>query len=373
MKVLHIIDSLDVGGAETLLTGLCALWAGSAIETEVYALRGGGVLEARLHQAGVTVTSAGEGSVYSPIHIFRLARFLRLHQFDIVHVHLYPAQIWACLAVRLSGVRTTIITTEHSTSNRRRKGAFRGLDRWMYRQFAAIAAISDATQNALAAHIGEDAPAIYVVPNGVDGKRFEISGKRRIRSENDSLVVLCIGSLTHVKDQATIIRAIAKVGHVRLRLAGDGPLLHELKALASQLGVASRVEFLGVRLDIPQLVEDADLYVQSSTWEGFCLAAVEAMCGQLPCIVSRNSGLQEVVGQAGVYFEPGNDAELAASILALSKDPKEREAMAERGAVQATKFTLQACCDAYERLYQNTFRLSSGASVAGIEAPPAAH
>jgi len=360
MRVLHVIDSLSVGGAETLLTDLCTHWAGSAIETEVYTLRGGGPLEARLLQAGVALHVAGGDSVYSPTHIWRLARFLRRRQFDIIHVHLYPAQLWVCLSERLARTGIPIITTEHSTSNRRRTSWFRWLDRPMYREFAAIAAISDATRNALAAHIGKDVPLIHVVPNGVDGKRFEFSGTRRNKSANENPVVLCIGNLTQVKDQATIIRAIAKIDGVRLLLAGDGPLRGKLEALASQLGVSSRVEFLGVRQDIPQLIANSDLYVQSSIWEGFCLAAVEAMCGRLPCIVSRNSGLQEVVGEAGAYFEPGNDDQLASTIRVLSRNLEEREEMANRGLVQAAKFTLQACGEAYERLYQDTIRLSFG-------------
>lgn len=359
MTVLHVIDSLDVGGAETLLTGLCALWAGSAIETEVYVLRGGGLLEDRLRQAGVTLHVAGRGSVYSPIHIWRLARFLRRHPFHIIHVHLYPAQLWVCLAVRLARLRTPVVTTEHSTSNRRRTGLLRWLDRRMYGEFAAIAAISDATRRALAAHIGEETRIIRVVPNGVDPGRFRFSGTRQGVASSDGPVVLCVGSLTRVKDQATIIRAIAKIDRAKLLLAGDGPLRGELEALASELGVASRVEFLGVRQDIPELIASSDLYVQSSIFEGFCLAAVEAMCGRLPCIVARNSGLQEVAGAAGLYFEPGNDDELASAIRALARDPDERAAMADRGVAQAARFTLRACSEAYERLYRETIRLFS--------------
>jgi len=229
----------------------------------------------------------------------------------------------------------------------------------MYREFAAIAAISEATRSALTAHIGENAPTIRVVPNGVDGGRFEFSGKRRSEPATDGLVILCIGSLTRVKDQATIIRAIAKIDGARLLLAGDGPLRLELEALALRLGVGSRVDFLGVREDIPQLVANADLYVQSSIWEGFCLAVVEAMCGRVPCIVSCNSGLQEVVGDAGIYFQPGNDDQLASAIRALSRNAEERAAIINRGVVQAARFTLRACGEAYERLYGDTIRLLS--------------
>ena len=233
---------------------------------------------------------------------------------------------------------------------------FRWLDRWMYGRFAGIASNSEATRKALSVHINAEAQMMRVIPNGVDATRFESRLPRPREPKTTELVILSIGRLTGVKDQATVIRAIAQVEGARLMLAGDGPLRGELEALASQLGVQSRVEFLGIRNDIPQLVAESDLYVQSSRWEGFCLAVVEAMCGGLPCIVSRNAGLQEVVGQAGTYFEPGNAQELASAIRILSGDPSRRAALAEHSARRASRFTLQACGAAYEDLYREAIQ-----------------
>ena len=351
MRVLHVIDNLIVGGAQKLVTELCVASKHAGKDVELYVLCSGGIFEADARGAGITVLTGGNASVYSPVHIIRLARFLKSRKFDLIHVHLYPAQLWVCLAIRLAGVRTPIVTTEHSTSNRRRTAIFRMIDRWMYRQFAAIAAISDATRDALLAHIGGGIPLIRVVPNGVDATRFEGSASGPREPKTTALVVLSTGTLTRVKDQATLIRAIAQVAGATLVLAGDGPMRSELEALASQLGVRSRVGFLGARHDIPELIADADLYVQASLWEGFCLAVVEAMCGGLPCVVSRNSGLQEIVGQAGLYFEPGDADELASLIRILSADPARRMAMAARSVEQASRFSLKACCAAYEDFY----------------------
>jgi glycosyltransferase involved in cell wall biosynthesis len=325
-------------------------------------LRSGGTLEADARNAGVTLYAGGGGSVYSPLHVLRLARFLSSRQFDIIHVHLYPAQLWVCLARSLSGSNTPIVTTEHSTSNRRRTAFFRTLDRWMYRQFAAIAAISGATRDALLAHIGNGMPTIRVVPNGVDASRFESGRPSECEPKARALVILSTGSLTRVKDQATLIRAIVQIEGAKLVLAGDGPMRGELEALASSLGVRSHVEFLGIRRDIPQLIAKADLYVQASLWEGFCLAVVEAMCGGLPCIASRNSGLQEIVGPAGMYYEPGNADDLASAIRNLSGDPAKRAEMSAKSLDRASMFTLQACCAAYEDFYRDAIqRVSRGA------------
>ena len=334
-----------------LVTELCAAMRQTGETAELYCLVGGGPLTPNATDAGVAVHLANAGSVYSPRQVLHLARFLRSHHFDVIHVHLYPAQLWVCLASICSGRSIPIVTTEHSTSNGRRTPWFRIPDRWMYRRFAAIAGISQATLDALLAHIGPDVPLTRVVLNGIDPTRFQPRRPRTAASRTSDLTVLSIGSLTAVKDHATLIRAVALVDGVRLTLAGDGPLRTELEELSVQLGIRSRVEFLGVRRDIPELISTADIYVQASKWEGFCLAAVEAMCGGLPCIASRNSGLQEVVGEAGLYFEPGNVDELAATIRSLCANPPQRAAMADLSVGQAGKFTLQACCDAYRALY----------------------
>lgn len=352
MRILHIIDGLFVGGAEKLLTGLCSAMKNSGTSVEVYVLRGGGPLEADVTDIGIPLHSGGKGSVYSPLHVMRLAKFLQSRHFDVIHVHLFPAQLWVCLAARIAGCRTPIVTTEHSTNNRRRTALFRCLDRWMFRQFAAVVAISEATRESLVEHVGHNLQALSVVLNGIDETRFGSVSPRVSPSDADGLTLLTVGSLTKVKDQATIIRALPLIEGAKLVMAGDGPLRGTLEALAAELGVGNRVQFLGVRHDIPRLIAMADVYVQASRWEGFCLAVVEAMCGGLPCVAARVDGLQEVVGRAGLFFDPGNAEELAATVRSLSGHPERRAALAARSIEQAKQFSLSVCRARYETLYQ---------------------
>jgi glycosyltransferase involved in cell wall biosynthesis len=350
MKILQVIDSLNVGGAETLVLNLCTAWRNSGLDVELYALRGG-PLEVDARRAGIPLHIAGCGSVYSPLHVLRLARFMRSKHFDIIHVHLFPAQLWACLAVRLARGKAPIVTTEHSTGNRRRTALFRSLDRWMYRQFAVTVAISEATLRSLASHAGDGLRRIVVIQNGIDETRFQRCVPRSVETRT-APTLLIVGSLTPVKDQATAIRAMTQVDGAELIIAGDGPLRSGLQALTHHLGVQDRVHFLGVRRDIAQLIAASDIYVQTSRWEGFCLAVVEAMCGGLPCVVSRVPGLEEVVGHAGLYFEPGNAGELALAIRSLLQDPEYRAVLADHGVERAKRFTLPACRARYEALYR---------------------
>jgi glycosyltransferase involved in cell wall biosynthesis len=230
---------------------------------------------------------------------------------------------------------------------------FRWLDRWMYQRFIGIAAISTATRDALVAHAGKEIPPVQVVLNGIDPERFRPENRVTRVHENTPLVLLSTGRLSYVKDQETIIRALAMVEDVKLVLAGDGPQRKEQEELAGRLGVRSRVDFLGIRTDIPQLIASSDIYIQASRWEGFCLAVAEAMCGGLPCIAARNTGLQEVVGSAGLYFEPGDPEGLAAAIRELADNSSLRAELSARGIAQARKFTLPECYSRYHNFYRD--------------------
>jgi glycosyltransferase involved in cell wall biosynthesis len=222
----------------------------------------------------------------------------------------------------------------------------------MFRQFAAIAAISEATRQALADHTGRDPRSLSVVLNGVDERQFGSIAKRAAEVSLADPKILTVGSLTTVKDQATAIRAVALLENGRISIVGEGPQRGALEALAAELGVRERVQFLGIRLDIPQLIAAADIYVQTSRWEGFCLAVVEALAGGLPCVASRVAGLQEVIGPAALFFEAGNARELAACLRTLCDSQEQRSALAALGIERARKFSLSACAVGYENLYK---------------------
>ena len=154
MRVLQVIDSLATGGAERLLVDLCPMWRAHGIDVDIYVLRAcGSVFEAELRQSGVTIFEGGRGSVYSPLHVAKLAFHLHRRHYDVVHVHLYPAQLWMAMVSRCFP-DCRVITTEHNTSNRRRSLALGRIDSWMYSQFDLVTCISKGVLDALIHWIG---------------------------------------------------------------------------------------------------------------------------------------------------------------------------------------------------------------------------
>ncbi len=360
MKVLQVINNLVVHGAQMLVRNMILGFARRGIECEVYLLRStGSPIESSLLKRGVRLYFPLRASIYSPLHVRPLATHLRDHFYDLVHVHLFPAQLWVALAAKLANATARLVTTEHSTYNRRRRPIYRPMDRWMYAQYRFIASISEATTKALVRWLPELARKARTCPNGVDVDFFAsapASSKFDVLSLPDHCpVILSVGRLEFPKDNETVIRAMSLIQDAHLAVVGIGPRLEELESLARKLRVANRVHFLGQRTDVPQLMKAADIYVQSSRWEGFGIAALEAMASGLPVVASRVPGLAELVGDTGLLFEPGDHEQLAGHLDTLLNGAELRARLAKAGLPRAAAFSFDRTLDCYENLYRELF------------------
>lgn len=364
MRVLHVINSLQLGGAEALLSYLVPHLHRRGMAVVLYVLnRTQSPLEQDLVTGGAKVYFSGRASVYSAAHVLHLARHLRHNRYDLGHVHLFPSQLWTAFAARMARLRIPLVTTEHNTHNRRRKPWFRPLDRWMYRQYEAIACNSEATASELVRWLPELARKVHVVRNGIPIEHFREASalcKTRIVGEGDCPIVLSVARFSEQKDHGTLLRALARVPEAHLVLVGDGATRAEMEAATMALGIGDRVHFLGRRQDVPQLIKMADIYVQSSHWEGFGIATVEAMAGGLPVVVSRVPGLADVVGDAGLLFEPGDDQQLAECLNALLQNPQLRSEMGKKSLACAAKFSIEHTADEYVAFYNRVLSTSRG-------------
>ena len=366
MRVLEIIDSLATGGAEILLVELCSRFKRLGIQTDVFVLKSfHGRLERELERAGIRLLRSPVNKIYSHRQVSALRKTMIHGSYDVLHAHLYPAQLWACMAARGLAKRPAMITTEHNTSNRRRRTFWKPVDQWMYNQYQRIACISDATNDALLGSFDKPRCRSVVVPNGIDLEKYTGSCKsvKLAVYGTDAPVALCTASLSPRKDQATIIRAVGLVPGVHLFLAGDGPQREALIHLSRGVGVSDRVHFLGVRHDVRELIGTADVYVQASRVEGFGLAVVEAMAGGLPVIASNVPGLREVVGDAARLFEGGDHIGLAGRIVEVLGNPKLRNCLSEAGRTRARTFDVENTALAYAHLYEDVMRSTAGLQV----------
>jgi glycosyltransferase involved in cell wall biosynthesis len=359
MKVLHIINNLQIGGAEVLLKDLAPIFKQLGVDLTVVLLCStNSPLESEIEKAGIKIIQGTYG-IYCPKNIFFLGSILE--HYDIVHAHLFPTQLWVALGKRLYQSSTPLITTEHSTNNRRRKLWLRPIDKWMYDQFIEIISISEAVKQSLVGWLPDLDNKIETIPNGINLERFKTAqkaDKNEVISNPNERVILTVGRLEPQKDYYTLLQAVSMIENVRLVLAGDGSMREELERLAENLKVRERVVFLGCRLDIPELIKMADIYVQSSRWEGFGIAALEAMAGGLPVVASNVPGLAQVVGQAGKLFPLGDSVALASILQSLLTDPRMREQLSRAGLERAEQFSIEKTAKEtlkiYKRVIDNT-------------------
>lgn len=352
MRILHVITSLQTGGAEHLLVDLLPRLRASGRNT-VELLVFNGVqtpfMEV-LKDKGVKIHSLSmSGNVYSPLNIFRMIRYIV--QYDIIHTHNTACQLYAPLAKMFSFARKPLVTTEHSSNNRRRnKWWCRPIDRWMYNRYAAIVCIADKPRRNLEEHIGKKR-TILTIPNGVDTLRFvrpvkDISGR-------EEFVITMVAGLRVEKDHETVLKAMTHLTHnYRLQLVGGGVKEEELKALTGELGLNERVSFMGVRLDVPEILEQSDIVLLSSHWEGLSLSSIEGMASGRPFIASDVDGLREMVGGAGVLFTHGDEKDLASKIQHLCENPDEYRDVAIRCQEKARQYDISVTVNRYLELYK---------------------
>jgi glycosyltransferase involved in cell wall biosynthesis len=356
MRVLQVIDSLAMGGAEVLLKDMTPLFRIRQIECDVVALRQtSSSLEYSLHAAGVSLYFTGVDGLYSPRHIFPLAKLMQ--RYDIVHAHLFPAQLWAAFATFRLKPRVPLVITEHSPWNRRRRPWMRPLDTWAYSRYERIACISEITEEDLVRWCPCVAARTTLVPNGIPLEVFERSQAIELPMvPRDVPRLVFVGRFEPQKDQSTILRALVRVPDAHLLLVGDGPLRAEMEAVARLLGIAERVTFLGWRSDIPGILKASDIYIHSTNFDGFGIAACEAMAAGLPVLASNVPGLAQLVEGAGLLFPVGDDEVLAQQIAALIASPARRRQMCEDGRLRAKEFSIERTVDGYIDMYRSVLR-----------------
>src|SRR5262249_47550975 len=191
------------------------------------------------------------------------------------------------------------------------------------------------------------ADGVRVIRNGVDTSVFRPDSERRrqvrarLELAESTRVVACVGRMTPQKGQATLLEAMPRIlgagADTRLLLVGDGPDQAALRQLASRLSVDAHVSFLGVRPDVPELLQAADVLAVPSVHEGFGLVLIEAMATGLPVVASRTGPIPEIVddGVSGLLVPVREPPALAESILALLTDESRRLGMGRQGRREA--------------------------------------
>lgn len=361
-SVLFLITGLAYGGAETQLVNLAPKLKYKGWDVWVVSMLPPQAFVEELKNADIPLATLNmRRGVADPRAVFRLVKILREWRPDIVHSHMVHANLLARVA-RIFYRIPVLISTAHNID----EGG-----RWREVAYRLTDPLADLTTNVSRAAVERYirvgvAPKnkIRFMPNGIDTAKFkpnEAAGQR-LRNElgvDNYFVWLAVGRFEEAKDYPNMLRTfsmiVSKKSDAVLLLVGQGSLMEELKKLASELKLEDKVRFLGVRRDVPDLMNAADAYVMSSAWEGMPMVLLEAGACGLPVVATDVGGNSEVVlnGKTGFIVPPRNPEALAQAMEKMMALPKEkRMEMGEAGrAYIEANYSLEHVVDQWEALY----------------------
>ncbi len=359
--ILHIIDSLSVGGAEQLIKSLAEHIDQTRFAMHVCCLgvQRGNALQAEFEQMGVPLHIIGAKKFYGLQPLQQVRRILRDLDVDLVHTHLTSSDVTGRLLGRLAGL--PVVSTLHNIPANYDRARFdrRWLQRLTARHAAThLVAVSPTIRQQFIDAWGIPQDQISTIYNAVPMDRYGAIPARPARETGAPVVITNIGRLSPQKGQRLLLDAFALVVQqqpaVKLMIVGQGRLEEELNAHAAQLGLNEQVVFTGLRRDIPQVLADSDVFVLSSLWEGLPVTAVEAMAAARPAIVTDVGGNRDVVehGRSGVVVPPNDVRALATAMLALATNPEQRVSMGEAARERVRDdFSIGTFTSAHEALY----------------------
>jgi len=379
MRILHIIISLNVGGAEMMLKRLVESFEGNpSYRHVVVSLTDQGSLGTQLQSRGVDVYALGMRSAFGiPLVLWRLVRSIRAIRPDIVQTWMYHADLLGGLAARIAGnrhviwgIRTTDIQAGGSTATVIVRWFCARLSRWVPQVIVCAAEASRQTHIA----VGYDASKMVVVPNGYDFSRLKATSEERqyLREQcgiaKDDVVVGSLGRFHADKNQENFVRAAellaAQYPQLRFLMVGRGLDWDNAQLVdwIDRTGCKERFVLLGERKDVPQCLAAMDIFCLHSRIEGFPNVLAEAMAMALPCVTTDVGDAAMLLADTGVVVPKDNSAALAQGVerlLVLDQDARHALGMRAKARVEA-EFSMARARNRFEDIYRRI--LNEGAS-----------
>ncbi len=364
MKVLHIIDSLGMGGAQTLVKGIFEKQKESK-NIFLFALRKREMTTKINHKNVIIYNSKLR---YSLVPIFNLKRVIEEEYIGILHCHLLRSQVFGLVLKKLFFPKLQLIFHEHGEIFRK-KPQFILFLKLYEKDVDLFIAVSEATKQRLIEDAAIPEEKIKILHNFVDLDQFDpektainrLEERRKRGICGADFVIGFAGRHVERKGCRELIRAIGELHdreNIKLLIAGDGPKKEEYMELVTELGLNQNIFFLGYIPDIRYLYSIIDCFVVPSHWEPLGIVALEAHAIGVPVIAADVGGLNEVVSdtKTGLLFEPKKEKDIAEKIILLYTDKMLRETMIKSGSESVKEYSLNTYLTNIENIYQEVVK-----------------
>jgi glycosyltransferase involved in cell wall biosynthesis len=371
LRVLHVITGIDRGGAENHVLDLVKHQRASGMAVSVAYLRGRGYWTSAFETLGADVHPLRLRFYGDLKPLVRLGRLIRRTEFDLVHAHLPPAELYSRLA--LLGIHRTalpLVITKHNDERFCDALGKEILGRWVARRADRLIAISHAVKRYMSGPgLGVQERQLRTIYYGIDAARFGESSRAQAASLRkhwgiapEELAIGFVGRLVPQKDIGTLIHGFARFaasfGEAKLVIVGSGSMYKELRRGAEKLGISGRIIWAGFRDDIATVMSAFDVFALTSIYEGLGLVLLEAMASSLPAVATRAGAIPELVvdGHTGILVSPGRPEELTAAFHKLA-DSGLRARFAKAGRARVLReFTLEKMWQETDTLYARCVR-----------------
>lgn len=365
LTILHMIDTTGPGGAETVFIELATRLPADRYRAVVL-IRGKGWVYDELCRRGLQPILLDAKGSFNWRYLLQLRAIIKRERIDVIQSHLLGSNVYAALAGLLT--RTPVVATFHG-------GVDVGTqERFMRLKFGAInlgakyvIAVSDNLRRDLLRRTPLSASRLRVIYNGIPSATFDQLRRTTLRERfgwaNDVILVGSLGNIRPAKAYDILLKAAALLKErpgqaFRFVIAGQGKagLEESLLQLRAELGLEDTVKFLGYEDEPASFLANLDVFLLSSTSEGFSIATIQAMAAGLPVVVTRSGGPQEIVthGETGWLVAPGRPDAISEALMMLAEHPKLADQIASKGRAHAkAKFDLQTMLEGYEACYQS--------------------
>jgi glycosyltransferase involved in cell wall biosynthesis len=378
MKIVHLISSLKIGGAETalvnFLTSLTSEQSDQPKNTHTILYFHDGPNRHQLERLGIaTHQISGLLCRFDPWAFYKAFRMIKNLKPDIIHSSLWMANIFGRLIGKIIG--TPVICDLHGSATD--EGFFRNrLDALTAKWASALVAVSDSVQQAYQISVINRMPIaqrpviikkLSVIANGVDQQKcLSIAYHQPLERKDyglyyDDFVIGSVGRLEPIKSYDILIIAFSMLlkqlppnAHVKLCLVGGGSEYQELQSLAQTLQISDKIVFVGARSDAIKFYPLFDCFALSSRSEGLSIALLEALCFGLPIVSTNQKEQHDVLANTvnGLLVPPNDPQALCNALEWLIKNKAERQTMKINNEQLISHYNLASTVQRYKQLYQ---------------------
>lgn len=368
IRVLHVIDTLGPGGAETVFLQMATRLDPARFESTAV-IGGTGWLDEQLRRHSLAPRVAPAKGSVNIRYLISLLRLMRQHRSDVILAHLYGSAVYASLAGMFLSVPA--VSVLHGQTDVPGEERFASLKSAIVRRGSRkLIFVSERLADSLTPRLRLDSSQCSVIPNGVDTEVFRPHRDRSLRDElglsDDMVLVGAIGNVREPKGYDVFLRAaralIERSQRFHFVIAGDrdNALGGQLERLGRDLGIERRLTFLGLRPDVSRILNNLDVFALSSHTEGFSIACIEAMACGVPVVATRSGGPEQILeGEAGVLVPTGDPKSLAAAIERVTSSKESATAMTARAMRRVhERYTLARMISSYEDLLERVVQQS---------------